>query len=116
MKFCCEHGIVKCPAIQCSFTGTLHDVMSHSVQCLFHLVWCAGCKLNWTVLSSGHKCEASKEFSKLVGVTNQHKLTIHNKHGEVVLCNLFIPIQSPDVFALEEVEYLVSSYQYKSRS
>jgi hypothetical protein len=116
MKFCCEHRIVKCPAVQCSFTGTPHDVMTHSVRCIFHLVWCAGCKVNWTVLSTGHNCEASKEYRKLVGATHQPGLTIPSKHFEVVLWNLFTSIQSPDALALEEVEYLVSSYQYKSRN
>ena len=115
MKFCCEHRLVKCPAVQCSFTGTPHDVMSHSVRCLFHLIWCAGCKVNWTVLSTGHNCEASKEFNKLVGVTRQPGLSIPSKHGEVVLWNLFTPVQSPDVLTLEKVENLVSMYRYNSR-
>ena len=112
---CCEFRSVKCPAIQCSFTGTPHDVMSHSVQCIHHLVWCSGCKVNWTVLSTGHNCERSKEVSKLVGYVDHHSLSsIPTKHGEVVLRNVFPQVKTPDVLALEEVEHLVSSYRYKS--
>ena len=115
MKFCCDQRIVKCPAIQCSFTGNPNDVMSHSVQCLFHIVWCAGCKVNWTVLSTGHNCERSKELRKLQGgINTQPYLTIPKEHGAVVLKNLSSSDKTPDVLALEEVEYLVSSYRYKS--
>ena len=116
MKFCCDQRTVKCPAIQCSFTGTPQDVMYHSVRCIYHIVWCAGCKVNWTVLSTGHNCEGSKEFRKLVGdVKHQPGLSIPTSHGEIVLKNSFTPWKTPDVLALEEVEYLVSSYRYKSR-
>ena len=117
MKFCCEFRSVKCPALQCSFTGTPHDVMAHSVRCIYHMVWCSGCKINWTVLSTGHNCEASKEVRKLMGDVNHHPLScIPTKHGEVILRNLFTPVKTPDVLALEEVEYLVSSYRYPSRN
>ena len=115
-KFCCEHRIVKCPAVQCSFTGTPHEVMHHSVCCIYHIIWCAGCKVNWTVRSTGHNCEASKEFRKVVGITHQPWLSIPTKHGEVVLKNLFTSEKTPDVHALEVVEYLVSTYRYKSRN
>ena len=116
MQFCCDHRSVKCPAIQCSFTGTPIVVMNHSVRCIYHMVWCAGCKVNWTVLATGHNCESSKEFSKLVGcVSRPPGLSIPTKHGEVVLTNLFTPVKTPDILALEEVEYLVSTYRYKSR-
>ena len=117
MKFCCEFRIVKCPAVQCSFSGTPHDVMTHSVRCIYHMVWCSGCKVNWTVLSTGHHCERSKEARKLVGDENHHPwLSIPAKHGEVILKNLFSPVKTPDVHALEVVEYLVSTYRYKSQN
>ena len=115
-KFCCGHRSVKCPAVQCKFTGTPHEVMTHSVRCIYHIVWCAGCKVNWTVLSTGHNCEASKEFRKLVGIKNPPWLSIPTKHGEVVLTILFSPVKTPDLLALEQVEYLVSSFRYKSRT
>ena len=60
IKSTCNHCLVQCPAIECKVTGTHNDVFTHSIQCLFHTVWCSGCKINWTVLETGHKCETKE--------------------------------------------------------
>lgn len=117
MKFHCDHRTVKCPAFQCSFSGDPKNVIHHSLGCIYHMIWCAGCKVNWTVLSNGHNCEASKQFRKLMGdIRHQPFQSIPTAHGEVILKNFFTPIKTPDVLALEQVEYLVSTYKYKSRN
>ena len=59
IKFKCDHRIVQCLAIQFSITGKPNDILTHSIQCPFYTVWCAGCKINWTVLSTSHNCEKS---------------------------------------------------------
>ena len=103
MKFCCDHRIVKCPAIQCSVAGNPKYVMAHSVQCVFHIIWCAGCKVNWTVLSTGHNCERSKELRKLQGeVNHQPYLSIPKEHGAVVLKNLNSSVKTPDFSLLKK--------------
>ena len=60
IKFNCDYRIVHCPAIECSVKGNPNDILTHSLQCPFHTVWCAGCKINWTVLAIGHNCEKVK--------------------------------------------------------
>lgn len=56
-EFNCDQRIRKCPAIQCSATGTPNKIISQSNKCPFHTTWCAGCKIKWTVLDNGHNCE-----------------------------------------------------------
>ena len=71
IKSTCDYCLVQCPAIECKVTGTPNDVLRHSIQCPFHTVRCSGCKINWTVLPTGHNCEKSKEYNKLRG-NNYH--------------------------------------------
>ena len=46
IKSTCDHRLVQCPANECKVTGTPNDVLTHSIQCPFHSVWCSGCKIN----------------------------------------------------------------------
>ena len=62
IKFNCDNRSVNCPAIECSVKGNPNDIRTYSLQCPFQTVWCAGCKINWTVVAIKHNCEKSKEY------------------------------------------------------
>ena len=116
IKFNCDHRIVKCPSIQCSATGTPTGIISHSLQCPFHSIWCAGCKLNWTVLCTAHNCEKSKEVNERLGNIYQPSRYLEStEDGAVVLQNLHQIDKTSDIIALEQVDNLVSELQYKEK-
>ena len=116
IKFNCEHRIVKCPAIQCSFTGTPNGICSHSFQCPFHTIWCAGCKTNWTVLATGHNCEKSKEYQERLGNVYQPSRYMESKEdGAVFLETLHQLPKTSDLIALEQVDNIVSELEYKEK-
>ena len=115
IKFKCDHRIVQCPAIHCSINGKPNDILSHSIQCPFHTVWCARCKIKWTVLATSHNCEKSKEYKQLGGnVYHLPRYLKPTEDGAVVLKEyLSSSDKTSDVSALDEVDYLDSTYRYK---
>ena len=44
-----DYRIVNRLEIECSVKGNPNDILNHSFQCPDHTVWCAGCKINWTI-------------------------------------------------------------------
>ena len=60
IKFNCNNRIVQFQAIRCSITGKPNDILTHSIQCLFYTVWCAGCKIKFTVLAISHNSKIVK--------------------------------------------------------
>ena len=114
IKSTCDHRLVQCPAIKCKDTGTPNDIFTHSIQCPFHTVWCSGCKINWTVLATGHNCEKSKEYNKLRG-NNYHlpRYLEPTEDGAVVLKSTNSINKTSDNRALDQIELLVTEYRYK---
>ena len=116
IKFDCDHRIVKCPSIQCSFTGKPNQVFSHSIQCPFHTIWCAGCKTNWTVLTTSHNCEKSKEMQERLGIIYKPSPYFEStEDGAVILETLHHPNTS-DIGSLEQVVEIISELEYKEKS
>ena len=116
VKFNCIHRIVKCPAIQCSFTGIPNEVCSHSFQCPFHTIWCAGCKTNWTVLATGHNCDKSREYQARLGNVYQPSRYIEPTEDGVVTLETRSQIpKTSDLVALEQVDLNVSELLYEEK-
>lgn len=116
IKFNCPYRIVKCPAIQCSFTGTPNRICSHSFLCPFHTKWCTRFKTNWTVLATGHNCDKSKEYQELLGnVYHLSRYMEPTEDGAVALQILHQIPKTFDVVALEQVEHFVSELGYKEK-
>ena len=58
--FECPHRSILCPAQSCQFINIVETVIIHSINCLFHLLYCAICKSlsNMSVLT--HDCNVIK--------------------------------------------------------
>lgn len=110
VKFECKQRNVQCPASGCPIIGFPDYVISHSIQCPFHFVWCAGCRMNWTVLATGHNCEKSKEYAK-----HNKNLIRQRRHSDPENGALILPYrnfneETPDITALEKVHTLILNY------
>ena len=86
-------------------------VTTHSIQCPLHCVWCAGCKMNWTVLATDHNCNKTKEFARLTNKTIYHRQCSEPADG-----SLYIPFGSYnkvsfDIFTLKKVHDLILNYR-----
>ena len=45
INFNFDYRIVTCLAIECSVKVNFNDILTDSLKCPFHTVWCAGCKI-----------------------------------------------------------------------
>ena len=70
--------------------------------------WCSCCKINWTLLATGHNCEKSKEYNKLRG-NNYHlpRYLEPTENGAVVLKSINSINETSDNRALDQIELLV---------
>ena len=113
IRFNCDYRIVNCPAIECSVKRNPKDIITHSFQSRFHTVWCAECKINWTVLATGHNCDKSKKYNKLRGNDYHPPCYVEPNEDGAVFLKIILPIDKTfDNRALEQVDYLVSEYHY----
>ena len=110
VKYDCPNRIVQCPARNCPFIGPVDYVTTHSIQCPLHCVWCAGCKMNWTVLATNHNCEKTNEYAKLTNTP------IYRQLPEPEDGSLFLPYhaynEEPfDIIALKKINELILKYR-----
>ena len=53
----CRQRIVKCPVPYCQFIHNIETVISHSINCPFHLIYCSGCNTMSNVAVLTHDCK-----------------------------------------------------------
>ena len=58
--FECPHRIILCPAKGCQFINNVESVIIHSINCPFHLLYCAICKSLYNVSVLTHDCNIIK--------------------------------------------------------
>ena len=58
--FECPHRSILCPAQGCQFINNVETVIIHSINCPFHLLYCAICKSLYTVSVLTHDCNVIK--------------------------------------------------------
>ena len=58
--FECPHRRILCPAQGCNFIYNVETVIIHSINCSFHLLYCAICKSLYNVTVLTHDCNIIK--------------------------------------------------------
>ena len=58
--FECLHRSILCPAQGCKFINNVETVILHSINCPFHLLYCAFCKSLCNVSVLTHDCNVIK--------------------------------------------------------
>ena len=58
--FDCPHQSILCPAQGCQFINNAETVIIHSINCPFHLLYCAICKSLYNVSVLIHDCKVIK--------------------------------------------------------
>ena len=58
--FECSHRSILCPALGCQFINNVETVIIHSINCPFHLLYCAICKSLYNVSVLIHDCNVIK--------------------------------------------------------
>ena len=58
--FECSHKSILCPAQGCLFINNVETVIIHSINCLFHLLYCELCKSLYNVSVLTHYCNVIK--------------------------------------------------------
>ena len=58
--FECPHRSILCPAQGCRFINNVETVIIHTINCPFHLLYCALCKSLYNVSVLTHDCNVIK--------------------------------------------------------
>ena len=58
--FECPNRCILCPTQGCRFINNVETVLIHSINCPFHLLYCAFCKLLYNVSVLTHDCNVLK--------------------------------------------------------
>ena len=91
--FECKQRRIHCPADRCSFVSRVEHVISHSVQCPFHIIYCGRCKLSYNDSVWKHECiiRKGKQIRNSNDKRNLQKRQSppYHLHGDVILINHF---------------------------
>ena len=68
--FECFHRRILCPAQGCNFINNVETVIIHSINCPFHLLYCAICKSLYNVSVLTHDCNIIKSQRSIPSFSN----------------------------------------------
>ena len=66
--FECSHRSILCPAQFCQFINNVETVIIHSINCPFHLLYCAICKSLYNVSVLTHDCNVIKSQCEIPSI------------------------------------------------
>ena len=68
--FECPHRSILCPAHGCQFINNVETVIIYSINCPFHLLYCAICKSLYNVSVLTHDCNVIKSQRLILFYSN----------------------------------------------
>ena len=83
----CLHRNIQCPAPYCKFINKLETVINHSIECPFHLIYCAKCKTLSNVSVLKHDCkviQAQRTIPSDIKYYHEDP-PLNHLHGDVLL-------------------------------
>ena len=86
--FECPHRSILCPAQGCQFINNVKSVIIHSINCPFHLLYCAICKSLYNVSVLTHDCNIIKSQSSIHFFKYYHEYpSANHSHIDIFLRN-----------------------------
>ena len=91
--FECSHRSILCPAQGCRFINNVETILIHSINCSFHLVYCAFCKSLYNVSVLNHDCNVIKSQRSIPSYFKYYNENSPPNHSHKDIClriNLYI--------------------------
>ena len=84
--FECPHRSILCPAQSCRFINNMETVIIHSINCPFHLLYCAICKLLYNVSVLIQYCNVIKSQPSISSYFKYYHENSPTNHSHKDVC------------------------------
>ena len=69
-NFQCPQRDISCPAESCPYVGNPESIISHTIICPLHQIYCHSCESKWPVTVYGHNCIKALQAKFLIEKVN----------------------------------------------